>query len=189
MCIYAMCVTLQKVCLLARQDAQRRVGTTPNMTADQMVEHVFGTMKKEPAAHAEKVVGPMEPADGEQKAVKKVVLKRRRKAVGEMKKAVGEKNSVKKVVLKRPSAAAPTQGAGCSCGFPNCSCGFPKCCPGVPTKKADPMRINGWTIYTDLNARAWRCKHPTSRCDKAASRKADVRVAWEKVQQIVNTEL
>ena len=65
-----MCVTLQKVCLLARQDAQRRVGTTPNMTADQMVERVFGTMKKEPAAHAEKVVGPMEPADGEQKAVK-----------------------------------------------------------------------------------------------------------------------
>ena len=71
MCIYAMCVTLQKVCLLARQDAQRRVGTTPNMTADQMVEHVLGTMKKEPAAHAEKAVGPMEPADGEQKAVKK----------------------------------------------------------------------------------------------------------------------
>ena len=96
MCIYAMCVTLQKVCLLARQDAQRRVGTTPNMTADQMVEHVLGTMKKEPAAHAEKAVGPMEPADGEQKAVKKVVLKRRRKAVGEMKKAAGEKNSVKK---------------------------------------------------------------------------------------------
>ena len=157
MCIYATCVTLQKVCLLARQDAQCRVGTTPNMTADQMVEHVLGTMKKEPAAHAEKAVGPMEPADGEQKAVKKVVL-------------------------KRPSAAAPTQGAGCSSGFP-------KCCPGVPTKKADPMRINGWTIYTDLNARAWRCKHPTSRCDKAASWKADVRVAWEKVQQIVNTEL
>ena len=133
-----MCVTLQKVCLLARQDAQRRVGTTPNMTADQMVEHVFGTMKKEPAAHAEKAVGPMEPADGEQKAVKKVVLKRPSaaapcpgvptKAVGEMKKAAGEKNSVKKVVLKRPSAAAPTQGAGCSSGFP-------KCCPGVPTKK------------------------------------------------------
>ena len=106
-----------------------------------------------------------------------------------MKKAAGEKNSVKKVVLKRPSAAAPTQGAGCSCGFPNCSCGFPKCCPGVPTKKADPMRINGWTIYTDLNAKAWRCKHPTFLYYKAASWEADVRVAWEKVQQIVNTEL
>ena len=71
MCIYAMCVTLQNVCLLASQDAQCRVGTTPNMTATQMVEHVLGTMKKEPAAHAEKAVGPMEPADGEQKAVKK----------------------------------------------------------------------------------------------------------------------
>ena len=75
------------------------------MTADQMVEHVLGTMKKEPAAHAEKA-GPMEPADVEQKTAKKVVLKRPSaaapcpgvptKAVGEMKKAAGKKNSVKK---------------------------------------------------------------------------------------------
>ena len=92
-----------------------------------------------------------------------------KKAVGEMKKAAGEKKAVKNVVLKRPSAAAP--------------------CPGVPTKKADPMRVNGWTVYTDLNAKAWRCKHPSSRCDKAASWKTGVHAAWEKVQHIVNTEL
>ena len=123
MCIYVMCVTLQKLCLLARQDAQRRVGTTPNMTAIQMVEHVLGTMKNEPAAPAEKAVGPMEPAGAMHTAgmMKKPtgLMKKRagetKKAVGEMKKAAGEKKAVKKVVLKRPSAAAP--------------------CPGVPTKK------------------------------------------------------
>ena len=73
--------------------------------------------------------------------------------------------------------------------FPTAVVAFPNAAQGFQQKKADPMRINGWTIYTVLNARAWRCKHPTSRCDKAAFWKADVRVAWEKVQQIVNTEL
>ena len=115
MCIYAMCVTLQNVCLLARQDAQCRVGTTPNMTATQMVEHVLGTMKNEPAALAEKAVGLMAPANAMHTAgmMKKPVgmMKKpageMKKAVGEMKKPVGETKVVKNFVLKRPSAAAP----------------------------------------------------------------------------------
>ena len=51
------------------------------------------------------------------------------------------------------------------------------------------MRVNGWTIYTDLSAKAWRCLHPSSKSDKAASWKKDVHAAWEKVQNTTNTEL
>ena len=119
-----MCVTLQNVCLLVCQDAQCRVGTTPNMTATQMVEHALGTMKNEPATPAEKAVGPMEPANAMHTAgmMKKPVgmMKKpageMKKAVGEMKKPAGEKKVVKNFVLKRPSTAAAP-------------------CPGVPTKK------------------------------------------------------
>ena len=69
------------------------------MTATQMVDHVLGTMKNEPAAPAEKAVGPMEPANAMHTAgmMKKPagLMKKgagdMKKAVCEVKKAAGEK--------------------------------------------------------------------------------------------------
>eukprot|EP00973_Karenia_brevis_P012279 1666936-Karenia_brevis.AAC.1 len=51
-------------------------------------------------------------------------------------------------------------------------------CPAILSAPVAPMIHNGWSVYTDVKQKKWRCKKIGERKDTASSWVKDKEAAW-----------